>query len=233
MVGGQLRFDTLIRNYGAHAFEVVGTPDERNQKLVAQRCVGWADPAVVNGSRVCLRHEPIGELVWHRDHNHLHVDGLARYRLYEDTGGSPGELLKESPKVGFCLIDSYPLRRHEFPADVHPLADPLLEDRYDLHRSQAEQWYVECRFLYGTGVPWPGLRMGISAGWQDLYNAPVPGQQFHIAGLPDGTYWIQTLVNASPVVRVLETDTSDNEHWTSACLLTRPDGARDARPGPC
>jgi len=233
MPGGQLRFDTFIRNRSAWSFEVMGVPNEPMTALDAKQCVAWADPPVTGGARVCANYENIGELVWHREHNHLHLDGLATYRLFRDEQGEAGELIHESPKVGFCLMDSYPLNRYTSPVHVHPFVDPLLDDRYDLHKSQTEQWYVECRFLYGSGVPWPGMRMGISAGWQDLYNTPVPGQSFDLTGQPDGTYWIQTLVNASPVVTVRETDLTDNTHWTQACVVTDADGTRRVRPGAC
>lgn len=227
-----LRFNTFIQNRGDWSFEVIGTPDEATQELVAQQCVAWHDPAVVNASRACAAYQSIGRLVWHAQHNHLHLDGLATYRLYRDADGVPGELVRDAPKVGFCLMDSYRNERHTSPVHAHPFVDPLLDDRYDLHRSQAEQFYVECRWLYGSGVPWPGMRMGISANWQDLYNAPVPGQQFPVGDLPDGTYWLQTLVNASPVVTVLETDTSDNTHWLALCVY-HDGAARKAREGLC
>jgi hypothetical protein len=228
----QLRFNTFIQNRGEWSFEVLGLPDEEQVRLIARQCVAWADPRLIGAARGCAEYRPIGELVWHREHNHLHLDGLATYRLYRDAAGAPGALVHDSPKVGFCLTDSYRNERYTSPVHVHPLVDPLLDDRYDLHRSQAEQWYLECRWLYGSGVPWPGMRMGISAEWQDLYNAPVPGQQFDIGAEPDGSYWIETLVNASSVVTVLETDTTDNTHWLPVCVYH--DGAtRKAREGLC
>lgn len=228
-----LRFSTFIQNRGAWSFEVLGTPDQTNEELIAQQCVAWHDPAVLGAPRTCAAHREIGRLVWHSQHNHLHLDGLATYRLFRDAAGAPGELVRDAPKVGFCLTDSFRNQRHRSPVHAHPAVDPLLDDRYDLHRSQAEQWYVECRWLYGSGVPWPGMRMGISAQWQDLYNGPVPGQQFPVGDLADGTYWLQTLVNASPVVTVLETDTTDNTHWLRLCLGHDARGKRTVRDGAC
>lgn len=230
---GNLAFNTAIENHGAYSFEVLGTPDEAQEKLIAEQCVVWGDEEVHGAPRACERRQSIGTLVWHREHNHLHLDGLATYRLYTDAAGQAGARVRESTKVGYCLTDTFRFRNDPSPVHVHPIGDPLLDDRYDWSKDTSEQWYVECRTLYGSGAPWPGLRMGISPDYEDVYWAETPGQQFPVDGLPDGTYHLQTLVNASDVVTVLETDLTDNEHWMLVCLRTTPGGARDADEGPC
>ncbi|HWH31586.1 MAG TPA: hypothetical protein VNU01_02835 [Egibacteraceae bacterium] len=230
----ELWFHTHVENHGEYAFEVLGSPhtDGPSQYAHADQCVRWADPRVHVGSKVCAEYQRIGRLVWHAEHRHLHLDGLARYTLFHvGEDGSLSEV-RSSDKVGFCLTDTWPLRYERFPQRVHPLLDPALDDQYGFRRTQTDRWYFECTYAYGV-VPWPSLRMGISPGWKDIYNGPVPGQQFPVGDLPDGQYRLRTRLNTSDSLRFREVSLDDNEHWLDVCLHRDAQGRRQAREGAC
>lgn len=47
--------------------------------------------------------EPAGTFVFHRDHDHIHLDAFERYRLLDGDG----RVVASSEKVSFCLVDSW------------------------------------------------------------------------------------------------------------------------------
>lgn len=231
----QLWFSTFVENHGDWPFEIIGHPetnaDAPGQQITAQQCVRWEGPQVNGGARVCLRYEPVGALVYHPIHNHFHLDGLARYRLLADRGGVPGEELRNSGKVGFCLTDTFDMTPSQSPV---PLGNALAQAVHDTARQYADRWYIECTHFYG--LPYPGVRMGISPGWKDMYSRLIPGQGFPIADLPDGTYWIETTLNSPEAPFLRETDLSDNLHVAPVCIYhsdTIHGTSREAREGAC
>lgn len=230
-----LRFSTDVENHGTAAFEVVGLLDPENAgeadldpfvpgdgepaTATALQCTRFAGPAVNGAARACVRYERIGTLAWHAAHHHFHLDGLAQYRLRADDGGEPGDVLDDSGKVGFCLTDSKELDPRPRLVD-HPLANGA----HDVAMFFATRWYGECTHFHQ--FPYPSLRMGISPGWEDVYGSALPGQQLQIDGLPDGTYWLETLVNPEGVSEVRESTREDNRHLLAFCL--QADGTKVA-----
>lgn len=111
---------------------------------------------------------------------HLHLTGLARYRLHEVTpGGGVGETVAGKDKTSHCLVDSI---------------------SYDtsLPNAPPTRQYANC----------DAEHLGVSVGWVDLYGANFDGQWIDVTGLPDGTYWLE--VSIDPDNRVVETDDTNN-----------------------
>ncbi|MGI9658023.1 MAG: lysyl oxidase family protein, partial [Gaiellaceae bacterium] len=95
-------------------------------------------------------------------HWHWHIDEIALYELLV-----PGQEAVPTAKIGFCMFDTY-------------------DNASNPNR-------------YGSGSPWckPGqpfsifVRMGISPGLGDYYNAQLEDQWIDVTGLPAGTYTLR------------------------------------------
>lgn len=110
---------------------------------------------------------PSGRFTFHPGHNHVHLDGWAIYRLRAVLPeGGVGEVLRESAKTSFCLLDSAP-------------HDPSLPG-YPPFRT-----YRTCGELF----------QGISVGWADIYGKDLIGQNIDVAGLSPGSYWLESEVD--------------------------------------
>lgn len=122
-----------------------------------------------------------GAFTFHPQHDHYHFP-LAQWGLFgvaED--GSVGHLVSQSPKVGFCISDSYKL-------------DPTIE-----HANAGFDYY-------GCGNP--TLLRGITVGGADEYNIEDFGQSIDITGVPDGTYWFRSTIDPDNNLR--EKDKANN-----------------------
>jgi len=134
---------------------------------------------------------PSGRFTFHPGHNHVHLDGWAIYRLRAVLPeGGVGEVLRESAKTSFCLLDSAP-------------HDPSLPG-YTPVRT-----YRTCGELY----------QGISVGWADIYAKDLIGQNIDVAGLPPGSYWLESEVD--PEDHILELN-EDNNITRILVELTEP-----------
>jgi len=63
----------------------------------------------------------------------------------------------------------------------------------------------------GPGSPYflnCGQVQGISVGWADVYDRGLPGQSIDITSVPNGTYWLEVMVD--PQNHLLESDESNN-----------------------
>ncbi|HET9647269.1 MAG TPA: Ig-like domain-containing protein [Microlunatus sp.] len=121
--------------------------------------------------------------VYHAEHGHFHFP-LASFGLYAvaPDGGS-GAPVALSPKVGFCIDDSY------------------------IYNSTIEHGGTFIGSRSSCADP-SGLR-GISVGGADEYDYRDPGQAIPIGGVPDGTYWFKAM--SDPNNDVVEADESNNE----------------------
>lgn len=169
-----LRFTTIVANRGSHPLELLGVPSTEPGRATAYQCVAWTGP-------VCRDHVAVGDVSFHADHGHFHVNDFASYELRSVLAdGSPdwsaAGLLAESPKVSFCLQDS---------------SDVSAED-------ESPRRYAGC----------PGVIQGISPGWADIYDSSLVGQSLPIAGRPDGTYALVYTID--PGSSLVETSTADN-----------------------
>lgn len=168
-----LRFANGTPNIGEGALHVVGVlpanPDGTqnvNQRVFRDDATHYDRPA--------------GRFEFHPGHDHVHLEDWAIYRLREYLpGGGVGEVLRESGKTSFCLLDSAP-------------HDPALPG-YPLVRV-----YRSCGELF----------QGISVGWVDIYAKDLIGQNIDVAGLPAGTYWLESEVD--PENHILELDEGNN-----------------------
>jgi hypothetical protein len=123
---------------------------------------------------------PAGRFEFHPGHDHVHLEGWAIYRLRARLpDGGVGEVLRESGKTSFCLLDS---ASHDA---TLPGYEPL-------------RTYRSCGELF----------QGISVGWVDIYEKDLIGQNIDVAGLPPGTYWLESEVD--PDDHILELDEGNN-----------------------
>ena len=117
------------------------------------------------------------------DHNHFHLMAAAEYELWDD---GRAEKVGDSSKVGFCLLDS--LVRTE----IHePFYDIVAFNYCESDNPDAEE-----------------LRMGITPGWVDLYDANTTLQWVDISNTPPGWYWIGAIID--PEDQIVESDETNN-----------------------
>ena len=107
-----------------------------------------------------------GAFVFHPAHAHVHFEDWALYRLRADAGGAPGDVVAESDKTSFCLLDSSPYA-------------------LDLPGAPGAAVYRTCS----------GAFQGISVGWEDIYRKTLPGQSVPLCGIASGSYWLEAEVD--------------------------------------
>jgi len=166
-----LRFANGTPNIGAGPLHVVGVlpanPDGTqsvNQRIFRDDGTHYDRPA--------------GRFTFHPGHDHVHVEGWAIYRLRASLpGGGVGDVLLESAKTSFCLLDSAP-------------HDPSLPG------------YLPLRTYRTCGE----LAQGISVGWVDTYEKNLIGQNIDVLGLPPGSYWLESEVDPDNHILELNED---------------------------
>ncbi len=120
-----------------------------------------------------------GQLLYHAVHGHYHYP-LASFGLYATAAdGSVGTPVAMSPKVGFCIADSIPVTGSAGSSEHSP-----------------------------GNCGDPRATVGITPGWADEYDARDDGQSIPINGLPDGTYWLRTIVD--PDNYLVESNNANN-----------------------
>ena len=103
----------------------------------------------------------------------------ADYFLKEVTAGNGvGGIVAANQKVSYCIVDSF---KYTTPPPGTP----------------ANAVYTSC-----------GPIMGISVGWVDSYPYTFSTQTIPLAGVSDGTYWLEN--TGDPVGRLQESDESNN-----------------------
>lgn len=105
-----------------------------------------------------------GNFVYHPEHEHVHFDNFAAYRLRGVTAsGDPGDVVASGDKISFCLLDI---------------------DHFDagLPGSPFLGIFIAC-----------GQTQGISVGWADVYDKSLPDQWIDVTGVADGDYWIEVV----------------------------------------
>ena len=117
------------------------------------------------------------------DHNHFHLMAAAEYELWDDGRTNK---VGDSSKVGFCLLDS--LVRTE----IHePFYDIVAFNYCEADNPDAEE-----------------LRMGITPGWVDLYDANTTLQWVDISNTQPGWYWVGAIID--PEDQIVESDETNN-----------------------
>ncbi|HVF75439.1 MAG TPA: lysyl oxidase family protein [Acidimicrobiales bacterium] len=155
-----------------------------------------ANQCVAWVEKVCTQRQEAGEFVFHPLHGHWHLDSFAAYELRKVTRKGAVDmtgtgLVATSGKVSFCMMDSQPV------------------GGYDPNQTQTG-FYNTCTGVY----------QGISAGWADVYDFSLPGQQIVVKDIPDGTYAL--VVKSNVDGQLLETDYTDNTAYEIITLATPP-----------
>jgi len=123
-----------------------------------------------------------GVFVFHPEHGHFHFPFVS-FGLYAvNATGGIGNPVAVSPKIGFCIGDSF-------------IYDSTLPN------AGAFGNWGSCSD--------PTSMRGLSIGAVDEYDRSDPGQSIPIDGLPDGTYWFRAI--ADPSNFLAESDKTNNE----------------------
>ena len=108
-------------------------------------------------------------------HNHFHLMEAAEYTLWNDA---QTEQVEVGSKVGFCLLDTFQVERGAEPEYAIERAGYCNVDEPDT----------------------TDLRMGISPGWVDLYEASLTFQWVDVSNTAPGRYYV-CLLYTSPSPR--------------------------------
>ena len=133
-----------------------------------------------------------GPCVFHVPHGHFHYQNMATFSLHTvNPDGTTGPTLRTAKKVGFCLTD------------VHQAAfgNPGPGNPGSAANGGRQYWFPNCNLPSQLDAnAW--VRMGISAGWGDVYTWDVPQQYIEVSGVPDGLYDVLSVAN--PLSQLLE-----------------------------
>ena len=176
-----LRFSNLIGNAGQGDLRL--HPESNPATGVT---IGFQDLLDASGNVVSS--QPVSEFVFHPQHNHWHITGVALFEIRtaadDGTRGRFGSVFaNQSIKTTFCLIDWIKLEGNS---------------------TTTERNYFECS---------PDALQGISAGWGDQYHHALDGQELEVTGAKQGVYYLVSTAN--PEGNFIETTTSNNTAWTS------------------
>lgn len=116
-------------------------------------------------------------------HNHFHLIEAIDYVLWNESVGAEAAI---GSKVGFCLVDS---------EQMEPGAD----------RAYSEESNDFCQ-QDNPGAT--SLRMGISAGWRDIYDSTTTLQWVDVSDTPPGRYWIGAITDAND--EIIESNEENN-----------------------
>jgi hypothetical protein len=153
-----LRLTTAVANRGTGPMDLVGgAVNNDGTQQVYQR---------INLEGGGTTSRLAGNFIYHPQHQHIHFDGFAAYRIRAiGAGNTLGPVLAEGDKVSFCLLDV----DHFNPG---------------LAGSPPGSRYVTC-----------GSNQGISVGWADVYEKDLPDQWIDVTGVPDGRYWLEVVAD--------------------------------------
>ena len=187
-----LRFASTIDNIGDGPLDVSGDPQlvdpaDDTSHDTWQR-LQTSDDGWLKLTKPPIRYETAD------GHNHFHIMSVAEYSLWDEAGRIR---IRTSPKVGFCLVDSYPLHGRT-PSATHRYGDPCGRDT-------------------------PGataLRMGVSAGMQDLYRREMAFQWVDVSDLAPGRYRLAGQTDPDDVI--WESDETNNGIVLSDNVQTVP-----------
>jgi hypothetical protein len=120
-----------------------------------------------------------GAFEYHPVHAHIHFEDFATYNLRAVTEqDGVGDVVATGDKVSFCLLD------------VMKYEGPVKGTRRPEH-------FDSC-----------GQVQGISVGWSDVYDSGLADQWIDITDVPDGEYWLESVVDPSD--RIVELDETNN-----------------------
>ncbi|MHB8691336.1 MAG: lysyl oxidase family protein [Solirubrobacteraceae bacterium] len=190
-----LRWDMTVRNNGPGPLELrvypnSSTPTDAYQVLYRS-----------DGTYTLHR---VGDATFSSAHGHVHFHGIDEVGLYTiNADGSPGRLVATMPDKGICTLD---LLNPSFGTSLDGPPRYTFPGTCDVpdNRDPADPLYPHEQYF----------RMGISAGWADIYPWFIPDQYIDITTVPDGRYLLVYRVNVTG--KILEATRSNNS--SSACV---------------
>jgi len=136
-------------------------------------------------------------------HNHFHLIEVIEYVLWNELQGSQTAI---GSKIGFCLVDSQ-----------------QLEPGYEQSYSEDGDNFCE------EGNPGAtALRMGISPGWRDIYDATTTLQWVDVSNVAPGRYWLGAITD--PNNEILESNEDNNGLVFSDHTISVPGFAPRSQP---
>ncbi|MEM7094143.1 MAG: lysyl oxidase family protein [Actinomycetota bacterium] len=117
-------------------------------------------------------------------HNHFHLIEAVDYVLWD---GLQDAQTAVGSKIGFCLVDS---------EQIEPGSDQAYSEELD-------------NFCEEDNPSATSLRMGISPGWRDIYDATTTLQWVDVSELAPGRYWIGAITD--PNGEIVESDEDNND----------------------
>ncbi len=190
-----LRWDMAVSNVGRGPFELRSYPDSETPTAGYQ--------AIYSSDGAYYLRE-VGDARFSSAHGHVHFGGLDEVGLYTiGRDGSPANLVAGMPDKGICMIDI-----------LNPSfgAAPDGPSRYRVPGTCDAEDNIDANDPRYPGERY--FRMGLSAGWADLYPWFIPDQYIDITNVPDGRYLLVYRVNVSG--NVVEATRRNNE--ASACV---------------
>jgi hypothetical protein len=157
--GNELRLSNGTANIGPGKFHIYGGQDNGDGTQQVIQRIFRTDGT--HYDRVG------GNFVYHPQHNHIHVEAWASYRLREILpGDGVGPIVAEGAKTSFCIIDL-------------GIYDTTLPN------------YNPSGEFFSCG----SRTQGLSVGWVDVYSSGLEGQSIDITGVPAGQYWLESVVD--------------------------------------
>jgi hypothetical protein len=154
---------------------------------------------VVHRANGTKRQRPVAASVFYSGdgHDHWHIGRFVVVSLGPVPGAPPQEPPVESRmlrKIGFCLIDT--------------TRAPVGELRPPNSATSATYSYRGCGVRNSTSI-----KMGISVGFGDVYQAYFAHQSVDITGMPAGTYRICATTNGDLLWRERADNLTNNSYW--------------------
>ena len=184
-----LRFSLGPANVGAGPLQLVFPPMEGLATPGnAVQIIDWSD------GRTTTR--AAGQFEYHKTHAHYHHSGFGSLELLKvvDPARGTTQVAGKGPKQGFCTADIV-------------LADWRLFAPG--RQNSADSTCVESAGLVYD--PTSGTRMGLSAGWADIYSWEQDGNYVEFGLNGDGRYVVRSTADA--LNKVLESDERDNTSY--------------------
>ncbi len=128
-------------------------------------------------------------------HNHFHLIAAIDYVLWNELQGTQAAA---GSKIGFCLVDT---------EQMEPGSNQAYSEALD-------------NFCEENNPGATDLRMGISPGWRDIYDATTTLQWVDISNTPPGRYWIGAITD--PNNEILESNEDNNELIFSKQTMSVP-----------
>lgn len=182
-----LRFAGFVTNLGDGPLDLEGNPQLADNADRTSHDV-WQRALTADGDWVRLTKPPV-KFEWTDGHSHFHLMDVVEYSLWDATGAVE---IRSGAKVGFCLVDVMEL------SDLHP--DPAPR-RY---RSNDP----DIRLCMSGRPEATSVRMGVSAGWRDIYSFNAPFQWIDVSDVAPGRYLVGQ--RADPDNVIVESDETNN-----------------------